>query len=82
MRHVRETIGVMEKQSVLHMLGDCVCVTLVIQHLKLMRLIVLSFVACLALPHFSTFSHNRHDFLKKKLMNMCALRDWSLLQLY
>ena len=33
----------------------CVCVALVIQHEKRMRLIALSSVTCLVLPHF--FSH-------------------------
>jgi hypothetical protein len=40
----------------------CVCVALVIHHEKRMRLIMLSSVASLAPPYFSTLFHNRHDF--------------------
>jgi len=44
---------------------ECVSVALVIQQVKRMRHIILSFVACLVLSHISTFSHTRHDFREK-----------------
>ena len=45
--------------------SECVSVALVIQHEMRMRRIILSSVACLPLPYFSTLSHNRRDFREK-----------------
>jgi hypothetical protein len=41
--------------------SECVSVTLVIQHAKRMRGIILSSVACLVRLYFCTLSHKRHD---------------------
>jgi hypothetical protein len=44
----------------------CVHVALLIQHKTRMRHIMTWFVTPLAPPYFSTLSHKRHDFRKKK----------------
>jgi hypothetical protein len=41
--------------------SECVSVALVIQHAMRMRRIILSSVACPALPYISTLSNKRHD---------------------
>jgi hypothetical protein len=56
-----------------------VSVTLVTQHAMRMRRIVLTSVACPAVPYFSTLSHKRHDFRGKGLNIKCVF--WFSLQL-
>jgi len=46
----------------------CVTAAFVIQPAKLMLQVLLSSVASLGLQQFSTLSHKRHDFRKKKVI--------------
>ena len=56
-----------------------VCVSLVIQHAKGMRCIMLSSVACLISTYFSTLSHKWHDFPgEKKLLSTKFVFSFSL----
>jgi len=41
--------------------SECLFVDLVIQHVTCMSVIVLSYLICLAVPHFSTIFHKRRD---------------------
>jgi hypothetical protein len=53
--------------------SECVFVSLVIQHVKRMHSILLSYMACLAIQYFSTLFHKRH-YLKKMAFNIkCVL---------
>jgi len=71
LRRVSVTIVAVEKQYVLHV--PIVSVALVIHHAKPMGRIQLP-VTSLALPHFSTLSHKRHDFRENFTGNkMCVL---------
>ena len=48
--------------------SECVSVALVMQHANSMFRILLSPVACLDVANFSTLSHKRHEYRKKKVI--------------
>jgi len=55
-------------------------VALAVQHAQRVRRIILSSLACLTVPYFSTLSHKRHDF-RKMLLNIKCLFWFSLQRL-
>jgi hypothetical protein len=68
--------GCLEKAiSIPH--SQCVSVALFIQYAKRMRIIILSYMAFLALKHFSTLSHKRHNYRGKKLLNIKCVLNFS-----
>jgi len=56
--------------------SEYVSVASVIQHAKRMYRIILSSVACLALPYIFTLSHKHHDFRKKVIEHKSVCFDF------
>ena len=74
MRHVRETIAAMEKQSVLHSPNVCLyLVTSGTQHAMSMRSVVLSSVACQPLQFFPLYIIIGTIFEERLLNIKCVL---------
>jgi hypothetical protein len=66
---VRVTIIAVEKKKSTTY-SECVFVALGIKNAVRMRRIILSSVACLAVPYFSAPFHKRYFFRKRKLLNI------------
>jgi hypothetical protein len=73
-RRICVTIVAVEKQNVLNILSVC-SVALFIQHAERMRRIIMSSLACLTLPLFSTLSKKNGTIFGKNVIEhkMCAL---------
>jgi hypothetical protein len=55
----------------------CVCIFgLAIRHVNRIFYVLVYHVACLAVPYFSTLSHKRHEFSRKRLLNIKCVFDF------
>jgi len=68
LKPVRVTVLVVQISTYYATYSECVTVALVTQHVKCVRRIIWSFVVCLTLSDFSTFSHKRRHFRKNKML--------------
>jgi hypothetical protein len=67
-------IGAVIKRSITY--SECVSVTLINQHYKRTRRIIMSSAAYLALSYFYRLSHKRHDLKKKMLLSIKMCFDF------